>query len=107
MHVHHCSKAFTDLECVFINELLSMQLQVYKYRSKTRNAVLNLSLIYIFKVTYHIITVTLSFYNVLQISVTMLFVFEKSRRMIYNALTTDKCTGRYVSDGGMFNLSPE
>lgn len=52
MHVHHCSKAFTDLECVFINELLSS----YKcISSKTRNAVLNLSLIYIFKVTYHII----------------------------------------------------
>lgn len=52
MHVHHCSKAFTDLECVFINELLSS----YKcISSKTRDAVLNLSLIYIFKVTYHII----------------------------------------------------
>lgn len=54
MHVHHCSKAFTDLECVFINELLSSFKCI---SSKTRNAVLNLSLIhvYIFKVTYHII----------------------------------------------------
>lgn len=52
MHVHHCNKAFTDLECVFINELLSSYKCII---SKTRNAVLNLSLIYIFKVTYHII----------------------------------------------------
>lgn len=93
MHVHHCSKAFTDLECVFINELLSS----YKcICSKTRNAVLNLSLIYIFKVTYHIINLKF-FYNVLIFSVTMLFVFEKSRRMIYNALTKDTCMSQMVA----------